>query len=44
MYIPHISDEIEKRVGEIPGINLVTVETLADEVWTKDRMTDESDD
>lgn len=39
MYIPHMSDEIETRVGEIPAVSSVTVETVADKVWTQDRMT-----
>jgi len=39
-YIPHMSEDIERRVGTIPEVNAVTVETVADKVWTQDRMTD----
>ncbi|MFB6298946.1 MAG: metal-sulfur cluster assembly factor [Halobacteriales archaeon] len=42
MYIPHMSEEIETRVGEIQAVDSVTVETVADKVWTQDRMTDEA--
>lgn len=42
MYIPHMMEDIEKRVGELPGIDSITVETVADKVWTQDRMTEEA--
>jgi len=42
MYIPHMTEEIENRVGAVPAVDSVTVEIVADEVWTKDRMTDEA--
>lgn len=42
MYIPHMSAEIERRVGAVPAVESVTVETVADEVWTQDRMTAEA--
>lgn len=42
MYIPHMTEEIENRVGEIPEVDSVTVETVADKVWTQDRMTEEA--
>lgn len=42
MYIPHMAEDIETRVGELPAVDSVTVETVADEVWTRDRMTDEA--
>lgn len=40
MYIPHMAEEIESRVGELPAVRSVTVEVVADKVWTQDRMTD----
>ena len=42
MYIPHMSRDIENRVGDIPEVDSITVETVADEVWTRDRMTDDA--
>lgn len=42
MYIPHMSEDIENRVGKIPEVDSITVETVADKVWTQDRMTDEA--
>lgn len=42
MYIPHMAEDIENRVGGIPGVDSITVETVADTVWTQDRMTDEA--
>ncbi|MDX1747766.1 MAG: iron-sulfur cluster assembly protein [Halobacteriales archaeon] len=42
MYIPHMTDDIENRVGDIPAVDSVAVETVADKVWTQDRMADEA--
>lgn len=42
MYIPHMAEEIESRVGELPGVDSVSVEVVADKVWTQDRMTNEA--
>lgn len=42
MYIPHMASEIESRVGSIPAVDSVTVETVSEKVWTQDRMTDEA--
>lgn len=39
MYIPHMAEEIESRVRELPPVDSVTVEVVADKVWTQDRMT-----
>lgn len=39
MYIPHMAEEIESRVRSLPAVRSVTVEVVADEVWTRDRMT-----
>lgn len=39
MYISHMAEEIETRVGELPAVESVSVEVVADEVWTQDRMT-----
>lgn len=44
MYVPHMTEEIEARVGEIPSVDSVTVETVADKLWTQDRMTAEAAD
>lgn len=44
MYIPHMTEEIETRVGELPSVDSVTVETVADKIWTRDRMTTEAAD
>lgn len=44
MYIPHISEDIADKVGEIEGVETVTVETVADKIWTQDRMTDDAYD
>lgn len=41
-YIPHMAEDIETRVGEIPAVDSVTVETVSDKVWTQDRMTAEA--
>jgi metal-sulfur cluster biosynthetic enzyme len=40
MYIPHMIEDIETRVGALPAVDAVTVETVADKIWTRDRMTD----
>lgn len=42
MYIPHMTEDIENRIGELPEINSITVETVADKVWTQDRMTEKA--
>lgn len=42
MYIPHMTEEIENRVGDVPAVDSVTVEVVADEVWTRDRMTEDA--
>lgn len=42
MYIPHMTEDIENRIGELPEIDSITVETVADKVWTRDRMTEEA--
>lgn len=42
VYVPHMADEIEDRVGDLPEVDAVSVETVADKVWTQDRMTDEA--
>lgn len=42
MYIPHMTEDIENRIGELPEIDSITVETVADKVWTQDRMTEEA--
>jgi len=39
---PHTSEDIENSVGDISGVDSITVETVADEVWTQDRMTDDA--
>lgn len=39
MYIPHMTDEIETRLRRLPAVDSITVEVVADEVWTRDRMT-----
>lgn len=39
MYIPHMAEEIESRVCALPPVEAVTVEVVADEVWTRERMT-----
>lgn len=44
MYIPHMTEDIETRVEELPAVDSVVVETVADKVWTPDRMTDEAAD
>lgn len=38
MYIPHMAEEIESRVRELAAVDHVTVEVVADKVWTRDRM------
>lgn len=38
MYIPHMAEEIESRVGEMAAVSSVSVEVVADKVWTQDRM------
>lgn len=42
MYIPHMSEDIETKVSELPAVDSVSVETVADKVWTQDRMTDDA--
>jgi metal-sulfur cluster biosynthetic enzyme len=39
MYVPHMAEDIEARIGDLPEIDSVSVETVADKVWTQDRMT-----
>jgi metal-sulfur cluster biosynthetic enzyme len=39
MYIPHMAEEIETRVEELSAVDSVTVEVVADKVWTRARMT-----
>lgn len=38
MYIPHMTEDIETRVRELPDVDSVTVEIVADKVWTQERM------
>ncbi|MFD1562201.1 metal-sulfur cluster assembly factor [Haloarchaeobius amylolyticus] len=42
LYIPHMTEDIENRVGDVPGVDAVSVETVADKIWTQDRMTEEA--
>lgn len=42
MYIPHMMEDIENRVTSLPGVETVSVETVADKVWTQERMTAEA--
>lgn len=42
MYVPHMAEDIENRVGALSEVETVVVETVADEVWTRDRMTEEA--
>lgn len=42
MYVPHMAEDIEARIGDLPDIDSVSVETVADKVWTQDRMTQEA--
>lgn len=39
-YIPHMTEEIEGRVRSLPSVDSIAVEVVADEVWTRDRMTE----
>lgn len=39
MYISHMAEEIESRVRELPAVDSVTVEVVAEKIWTRDRMT-----
>lgn len=39
LYIPHMTDEIETRVRALPAVESISVEVVADDVWTRDRMT-----
>lgn len=39
-YIPHMTEEIEDRVRSLPAVDSVAVEVVADEVWTRERMTE----
>lgn len=42
MYVPHMTEDIEERVGTLPAVESVTVEQVTDTIWTQDRMTDEA--
>lgn len=42
LYIPHMTEDIENRVEGVSGVTAVSVETVADKVWTQDRMTEEA--
>lgn len=42
MYIPHMTEDIENRIGEISEVDSITVETVPDKVWTQNRMTEEA--
>ena len=39
LYIPHMTEEIERRVGALAGVDSVSVEVVAEKVWTRERMT-----
>lgn len=41
-YVPHMTEDIENRVGELPAVDSVTVEQVTDKIWTQDRMTEEA--
>lgn len=42
LYIPHMTKDIKNSVGAVPGVDAVSVETVADKIWTQDRMTEEA--
>ncbi len=39
--LPAIADEVKKKVGEIDGIEQVTVDFIYDPPWSTDRMTEQ---
>lgn len=40
MYVPHMTEDIQTRVGSLPEVDSVTVEQVADQIWTQDRMSE----
>ena len=43
-YVPHMTRDIESRVGVLPDVDTVTVEQVATKIWTQERMTEEAYD
>lgn len=41
-YVPHMTEDIKRRVGTLPAVDSVTVEQVTDTIWTQDRMTEEA--
>lgn len=39
-YVPHMTADIENRVGDLPAVGSVTVDQVTDAIWTQDRMTE----
>lgn len=42
MYIPHMTEDIQNRIQDMPAVESISVEVVNDEVWTQDRMTREA--
>lgn len=40
-YLPYIERDVAERVGAVEGIEEVEVEQVTDQIWTRDRMTEE---
>lgn len=40
MYVPHMADEIDRRLTALSTIDSVSVEQVTDAIWTQDRMTE----
>lgn len=40
-YLPYIENDVERKVGAVAGIEMVEVEQVTDEIWTRERMADE---
>lgn len=42
MYIPHMTEEIENRIGALSEVDSVSVDVVSEKVWTRDRMSAEA--
>lgn len=42
MYIPHMTEDIQNRIRDMPAVESVSVEVVNNEVWTQERMTQEA--
>lgn len=41
-YVPHMVEDIENRVGDLPAVESVAVDQVTEKIWTQDRMTEQA--